>query len=193
MNFLFQMNDQDLNNILQKWQKNWGWILLWGLILVALGTLAIVFSFAATVISVVFLGFLLAASGMFITIDSFQSWWQQWSGFFLHLGIGVLYLIIAYLFIARPLVSAVSLTFLLGMFFIAIGIFRLFYSLTSGLPHKGWRFFNGLLTLLLGILIMAEWPASGIFVLGLFIGIDLVFSGWVYIVGAMSLRKGQII
>ncbi|MFI4954958.1 MAG: HdeD family acid-resistance protein [Gammaproteobacteria bacterium] len=191
MSFLFQMNDQDLNNIYHKWQKNWGWIMLWGIALAGLGTLAIVFSFAATVISVVFLGFLLAACGVFVTIDSFQSWWGHWSGFFLHLGIGVLYLIIAYMFILTPLATAISLTFLLGIFFVAIGIFRIFYSLTSGLPQKGWRLFNGLITLLLGILILTEWPVSGIFVLGLFIGIDLVFSGWVYIIAALSLRKSD--
>jgi uncharacterized membrane protein HdeD (DUF308 family) len=185
MSFLFQMNNQDLSSF----HKNWAWFLLWGIGLVALGTLAIVFSFAATVISVVFLGILLAVSGAFITIDSFQSWWGRWSGFFLHLGVGVLYLIIAYLFIERPLSSAISLTLLLGIVFLVIGVFRIIYAMSSGLPQKGWRVFNGIVTLILGLLIVAEWPASGIFVLGLFIGIDLVFSGWVYIVAAFAARR----
>jgi uncharacterized membrane protein HdeD (DUF308 family) len=57
--------------------------------------------------------------------------------------------------------------------------------------NRGWRLASSIITLLLGVLILLEWPASGLFIIGLFIGIDLIFTGWVYIVSALSARSAK--
>lgn len=168
--------------------KNWGWFFLWGITLIILGIAAIYFSAFTTVVSVVFLGVLLAVAGGLVIFDSFQFWWGKWSGFAAHFIIGLLYTVVGFTLIQQPIAGSISLTLLLGIFYIFLGIFRLVYPLSLNLPQKGWRLFNGIITLLLGIFIIIKWPASSLFIIGLFIGVDLLFSGWVYTSAALAAK-----
>jgi len=68
------------------------------------------------------------------------------------------------------------------------GLFQLIEPLWISLPGWGWHVLNGLVALVLGVLVLAQWPASGLWVIGLFIGIDLVFYGGAWIALALSLR-----
>lgn len=184
MNYPLQISNTDL----LAFHKNWGWFLAWGIILIVLGGFAISYSVFTTLISIIFLGVLLAASGIIIIIDTFQFWWRKWGGFFIHLITGVLYFALGITLIKLPVLSSVSLTLLLSIFYIFLGIFRIIYSLSFRLPKYGWRIFNGILALILGILILVGWPLSGQFIIGLFIGIDLLICGWVYVMAALSAR-----
>ncbi len=56
-------------------------------------------------------------------------------------------------------------------------------------PHWGWVLFNGIITLILGIIIWRQWPVSGLWVIGLFIGIDLIISGWAWIMLSFAARQ----
>jgi uncharacterized membrane protein HdeD (DUF308 family) len=56
-------------------------------------------------------------------------------------------------------------------------------------PHWGWVLFGGVLNLLLGILIWWGWPASALWVIGLFVGIDMIYNGWTWVVLALSLKR----
>lgn len=188
MNLLYQMGKEDLSSF----SKKWGWVLAFGVALVALGIFAISYSCVATIISVMFLGIVLVASGIVILIESFQFWWKKWGGFFTHFLMGILYLIAGAMLIKTPTVGSISLTLILAIFYIFLGISRITYALTYDLPSKGWRLFNGIITLLLGILILMKWPMSGLFIIGLFVGIDLFITGWVYIMVALSARRYQI-
>ena len=53
----------------------------------------------------------------------------------------------------------------------------------------GWQVLSGLVALLLGLFITAGWPASSIWVIGTFIGIDLIFGGWSFIMIALAARR----
>jgi uncharacterized membrane protein HdeD (DUF308 family) len=170
--------------------KNWGLFLVWGILLVILGTLAISTSILTTVISMIFIGALLVVGGIVITIDAFTFWRRHvWSNFFLYLLIGVMYFIAGIYLIESPLAASISLTLLLGIFYNVVGVFRIITSLIGRQPKWGWNFFSGIIALLLGTMIMASWPASGLYIIGLFVGIDLLFLGWVYIIGALSARS----
>jgi uncharacterized membrane protein HdeD (DUF308 family) len=168
---------------------NWGWFFLWGLALIVLGTIAITYANVTTVVSIMTLGIILAICGVVGILDAFQFWWRMWGSFFLHLIIALLYLAAGVMLIKGPLAGSVSLTLLMAILFITVGIIRIIYSLIYQLPGRGWRFFNGLTTLVLGILILKSWPESGLFIIGLFVGIDLIFAGWVYIMGAFAARS----
>lgn len=174
---------------LQVISKHWGWFLGWGIILVGLGILAIAYDTLATLISVVFLGIILAAGGIAVIIEACQFWWGKWGGFFIHAITGILYLALGIMLIKFPVLGSISLTLLIAIFYISLGVFRVVYSLSVHLPNRGWRIFNGILAFILGILILSQWPLSGLFIIGLFIGIDLLFSGWVYIMTALSARQ----
>lgn len=183
------MSSQFNNLYLTAFSKNWGWFFIWGLLLLILGVVAISAATLTTILSVLFLGFLLLISGIVIIIDTFSFWWHKWSGFILHLILGILYVAVGVMLIKSPLSASISLTLLLGAFYLTIGIFRIIYSLSVRVPRWGWSFFNAIISLLLGILILSSWPQSSLFIIGLFVGIDLIFTGWVYIMAALAARS----
>lgn len=183
------ISSQFSNQCLADFSKNRGWFLVWGFLLVVLGIIAISATTLTTVFSVIFLGFLLGIGGVVIVIDTFTFWRRKWSGFFLHLLLGILYIIVGVMLVKSPILASVSLTLFLGIFYLVIGAFRIIYSLATRLPRWGWGLFNAIISLLLGILILASWPQSGLFVIGLFVGIDLLFTGWTYIMASFAARS----
>jgi uncharacterized membrane protein HdeD (DUF308 family) len=90
--------------------------------------------------------------------------------------------------IARPLISAEALTVVTAAFFLIGGFFQLIASFAVALPGWGWQAADGIIMLVLGGLILAQWPASGLWVIGLFVGIDLIFYGFAWIALAAGLR-----
>lgn len=181
--------DTQMNANLGPFSRNWVWLLLAGLILLALGAAAISFSAFTTIISVVFIAIVILASGIVVIIDSFASWWGHWRGFTLHLLMGILYTAAGIVLLKNPLYATMSLTLLLGIMYLGLGIFRSFYSLFVRGPQWGWSLFSGLLAFLLGALILGEWPASSLFIIGLFVGVDLLIAGWVYIMAAFAVKR----
>ncbi|OGT64020.1 MAG: hypothetical protein A3J38_07045 [Gammaproteobacteria bacterium RIFCSPHIGHO2_12_FULL_45_9] len=170
-------------------KKHSPWFFLWGAALIILGLLAISAATLTTLISVLFIGALLLAGGVILVLDAYKFWWGKWSGFFLHLAMGLLYLIAGYMIIKSPEAGSLSITLLLGVFYTLIGIFRITYSVALRMPRWGWSFVSGLVALLLGFLIVANWPASSLYIIGLFVGIDLVFCGWAYVMAALTARQ----
>jgi uncharacterized membrane protein HdeD (DUF308 family) len=78
---------------------------------------------------------------------------------------------------------------LMAIFFILTGIFRFILALWMRLPNWGWECINGIVTMILGIIIWEQWPISGMWVIGLFIGIDLIISGWAWIMLSLAARQ----
>ncbi|MFZ2315118.1 MAG: DUF308 domain-containing protein [Gammaproteobacteria bacterium] len=171
------------------YSKNWVWFFIWGISLVLLGVVAIGASTLATLVSVIFLGFIIFFAGLVVIIDTLTFWRNKWPGFPLHLIMGLIYAGVGLFLIARPVAGSISLTLLLGVFYICLGAFRLASTISMRLPYWGWSFLNAVITLFLGMLILSDWPASSLFIIGLFVGIDLVFTGWAYIMMALSVRS----
>jgi uncharacterized membrane protein HdeD (DUF308 family) len=171
----------------QALHRNWGWVLALGLVSIILGTVALGWSVLATLASVILLGWILLVAGVLEAVHAF--WQRKWGGFFLYLLNGILSVVVGLMLVGNPAASAVVLTLLLAMFFMVGGIFRIIASLVMRFPSWGWRLFNGLISLLLGILIWSQWPVSGLWVIGLFVGIDLIFSGWCNVMLALAARR----
>jgi len=166
-----------------------GWFLTWGLLLLIVGVAAVSASMLTTVISIVLVGFALIVGGCIVVLDTITFWWRHWGGFFLHLLMAALYIGAGVLLIDSPLLGSISLTLMLGIFYVVLGFFRLLYSVSLRSPQWGWSTLNALVSLLIGGLILASWPTSGLFVIGLFVGIDLMFTGLVYIFSAFGTRS----
>ncbi len=167
--------------------QHWGWFLALGLFMVIVGTLALGSSMAVTLFSMIFLGWLMIFAGVVEGVHAF--WKKEWGGLFLHLLVGVLYVVVGFMVLANPEASALSLTLIMAIFFILVGIFRIILAGAMRFPHWGWVLFNGIITLILGILIWRQWPVSGLWVIGLFIGIDLIISGWAWIMLSLASRR----
>jgi len=84
----------------------------------------------------------------------------------------------------------VWLTLFLGAALVASGIVRIFlgFNMQHGSPWM-WVVVSGLITLLLGVIILAHWPVSAVYTLGIFLGIDLVFAGASWISLGLALRN----
>lgn len=178
-----------MNQIGDAYNKFWRSFMVWGIVLVILGALAVAYSTFTTLLSVVTLGFFILIAGVCVLLDTFTFWWRKWSGFFLHLIMGILYLGVGYMLISGPVWASISLTLLIAIFYIALGITRILYSTTHRLKMWGWTLTNGIIALILGLLILMQWPVSGLYIIGLFIGIDLIFAGWAYIMIGLSARR----
>jgi uncharacterized membrane protein HdeD (DUF308 family) len=168
-------------------RKHSTWFLVLGIALVILGMIAIGWAVATTIVSVIFLGWLLIIGGVLHVIHGFKH--RPWSGFFINLLAGVLYAVAGFVMVANPALAAVTLTLLIAMILIAAGLFRLFVAFSTPLDHRGWLILNGVVSILLGIMIWRSWPVSGLWVIGMFVGIDMIFDGWTEIMLALSVRR----
>jgi uncharacterized membrane protein HdeD (DUF308 family) len=170
-------------------RDSWFWFVLLGIGLIVLGLVALTYTGMvwATVASAVFFGCFMAVAGIFYIVGAFYT--RGWGGFFLNLLAGVLYLAAGIIIIDRPVEAAVFYTLLLAVFFFVEGLFRIFAALAGRFHHWVFMLLNGVVTLLLGILIWREWPFSGLYVVGLFLGINLIVSGASFVSLGLSARK----
>jgi uncharacterized membrane protein HdeD (DUF308 family) len=168
-------------------RRLWLWVLLLGVALVILGTAAIAHVFVATELSVLIYGYLLLIGGALQT--AYAVWARRWSGFFLYLIDGLLCLFAGGFLVRHPLIGAEILTFFLALFFLIEGILRLVESLVWAFPHRFWQFLTGLITLALGVMIWRGWPDTSAWTIGLFVGVDLLFSGWSLVMLAVVGRR----
>lgn len=164
----------------------WGWFLAFGIGLVVLGVAAIARAVTATVASMLFFGWLLVLAAAIEVVQAVVV--GHWAGFFQHLLAAILFGVAGLIMVMRPLITAEVLTLFMAMFFLIGGLFQLIGSAWIGLPGWGWHAADGIITVVLGALVLAQWPASGLWVIGLFLGIDLIFYGFAWIAIALGLR-----
>jgi uncharacterized membrane protein HdeD (DUF308 family) len=171
-------------------QKNWGWFFALGLLLIFLGLAVISSAFVATLFSIILLGIFLMAAGVVQIVQSFLA--RKWSGFFLSLFLGLLYIIAGFFCVARPEITVLTLTLWIAAFCFLVGLFRMLSSVILRFDEWGWVFLNGLITFLLGAMIYANWPISGLWVIGVFVGVDMIFSGLSWIILSLTAKDAQI-
>jgi uncharacterized membrane protein HdeD (DUF308 family) len=174
---------------LSAYSQNAGKFFLWGILLMMLGVLAISTCTFTTLVSVMVLGFFLLFAGCVVILDTFTFWHGRDHGFVLHLLAGILYLAAGLLLLSNPIEGSISITFLLGVIYTVLGLTRIFFSTALRLPYWGWTLSNGIITLLIGILILMSWPASSLFIIGLFVGIDIFFCGLAYTMASVAASK----
>jgi uncharacterized membrane protein HdeD (DUF308 family) len=167
-------------------RDQWWCFLLLGIALVVFGALCIIDPFVPSLASVIFLGFILMAAGIAQIVSAF--WAGKWSGMLIHILIGVLYIVVGYMIVDAPVINMVLITKFIAIFLIVSGAFRIVAALVVRFQDWGWALLNGSVTLLLGIIINRQLPEAALWVIGLFLGIELVFNGWAWVMLAFGLR-----
>ena len=168
-------------------RHHWRWVLASGIAFIGLGSMAFAYSVLVTLASVFVLGWALVFGGLFQAMHAFKV--SLWSGFLLELLLAILYGVVGLVMVTHPEAGAMSLTLLIGAFFLGSGLFRIFTGTMLHPPGRVWLLLSGAVTLLLGLLIWVEWPASGLWVIGSFIAIDMVFNGTWLIMLAVNARS----
>jgi uncharacterized membrane protein HdeD (DUF308 family) len=172
---------------LQPLRAKSGWIVTLGIVYVVAGFVALGSVVLATVATVFVVGIMMLIAGVAEVINAFQI--KTWGKFLLWLLLGALYIVAGFVTFENPLLAAALLTLLLGVSLVASGIMRivLAFSMKEGAPWI-WVVLSGTITLLLGLVILAHWPVSSLYILGLFLGIDLVLAGASWIGVGLGLR-----
>jgi uncharacterized membrane protein HdeD (DUF308 family) len=157
-------------------RAKWGWIVALGVIYLLVGLLALYSVVTATIASVFVVGIMMLIAGVAEVINAFQV--KSWGKFFLWVILGVLYIVAGFVTFENPLLVAALLTLVLGAALTASGIMRIIlaFNMKEGTPWIA-VVFSGVITFLLGVIILAHWPVSSLYILGLLLGIDLVFAG----------------
>ncbi len=159
---------------------------VWGIIVLILGILAMMTPLVSGIAVTVMVAILLLAAGLAQTVYAFKSETiLSGAGTFLFGGLAVLCGLAMLFFPGKGLAA---ITLFLAYYFIADGII----SLINGIrfrPFQGWggMVFSGIVSLLLGWMIWSKWPISGIWAVGILVGVRLVFTGWTMIIlGAVT-------
>jgi uncharacterized membrane protein HdeD (DUF308 family) len=169
-------------------RRHWGWFLALGIAMVILGTIAIGWACLTTItIAATWVfGVVLLAGGFAEVVGAFSA--RKWSGMLVHLLVGVLYAVTGFMIVDAPGESAILLTRIIAIFLIVGGIFRMLSAIIHRYVGRGWIFFNGIITFLLGVMIYKGWPESGLWFIGLYLGIDMILNGWTWIMLSLGLR-----
>jgi uncharacterized membrane protein HdeD (DUF308 family) len=178
---------------LERLSKEWWCFLLVGIFLAIGGTAAIAYPWFTSVGVVIFLGAVLIVSGLASIISAF--WAGKWSAFMLQILVGILYIVAGFVITEAPVVSLAFLTLMLAGFLVIAGGFRIVSALVERYPQWGWFLFNGVVTLMLGLIIfrsfkqLPEEPSGVLWVIGLMVGLELLLNGWTWIMLSFAIKN----
>lgn len=178
---------ESLGHRIHQIRSKWGWIVALGVIYVVAGFVALGSLVLATVVSVAIVGAMMLMAGVVEVVSAFQM--KSWSRFALWMVLGALYAFAGLFTLMNPLLAAGALTLILGAALVASGIVRVFlgFQMQGDAPWF-WTVISGVITTLLGVVILAHWPVSSLYILGMFLGIDLLFAGFSWISIGFALR-----
>lgn len=187
-----ETNDkQVIDEVTKQMNKNWKILLVIGLLTLFLGIVGMGMNVTMTIVSILYIGCFIILGGILHLIDAFvvDGWKNKLLGAF----IALMYLIAGALMIKYPAASASWFTLFLAVFFLFVGIFKVVigFQLRQENSSWGWTVISGVAAIILGILIFIQWPVSGLWVIGLFVSIELIMQGITTITVAMSVRSLQ--
>lgn len=172
---------------MKRFHDNWISIFFLGLVLVVLGALSIIGANIVTLTTIIFFGTVLTIGGILQII--YALWDRNGENFAQTLLSGLFYTIVGILMLTHVNTTAVAITLLFAAFFTVSGVYKIVYSISAPVIQWGWLLLSGLVSLLLGLLIWSELPGAGLWIIGTFIGIDLIFVGWFWVMLSLAARN----
>ncbi|GAA4892437.1 HdeD family acid-resistance protein [Streptomyces coeruleoprunus] len=156
-------------------RRSFGWLALLGVILVVGGLVGLVYTGVATLTSMLLFGWLLLIGGAVGLLHAIES--RGTSFFWLAAVVAALNIAAGFVVIRHPGESAAALTMFAALLFLTGGLFRLVGSVVVRGPQFGWTLLQGAFGILLGLLVLFDWPRSSLYVLGTFFSLALLFDG----------------
>jgi uncharacterized membrane protein HdeD (DUF308 family) len=157
--------------------RSWKALMAVGIVAIFIGCIAILVPAVASVGTAIFIGWVLLVVGAFMVAAALSAhsvgtllWRMLWA---------VLTVIVGLWLIVEPHNGTLTLTLVLGLYFLFMGLTRIAIAfIARGQPNAGWLGLSGVAGLLIGILVLAKFPSSADWAIGLLVGIDLIFAGW---------------
>jgi uncharacterized membrane protein HdeD (DUF308 family) len=164
------------------------WSIVWGVLLIVCGTLALGSPFVAAVALNVVIAWLIVLAGVVHLILAFHA--HRAGSLIWKLLVGLAYLFFGAYLIMHPVLGVASLTLVLALLFLVEGVLdiAMFFNLRS-MQGSSWLLIDGILTLLLGLLIYLQWPSSAAWAIGTLVGISMIISGVTRVMLSLAVRK----
>ncbi|MCF6202759.1 MAG: HdeD family acid-resistance protein [Methylococcaceae bacterium] len=177
--------------VLQELPINWKWMLFLGVLMVLLGTLGLVASGFLTLTSMLMFGGFIFAGGIIQMIHTVMAKEKDWGGKVQHILIALLYIVAGLIIFWDPFATSLIVTILLASLFAVIGGTKIWYAFYCKKQDWKWLLpaFSGLLNLVLTAIIITTLPESAIWLIGLLIAIEMLFSGWFLLLLGLRMRK----
>jgi uncharacterized membrane protein HdeD (DUF308 family) len=169
-------------------RAKWGWFVALGVLLLACSFIAFGNLFIATVVSVYYVGMLMLIGGVIYLVHAFQV--RTWEHILTWVLSGLLYTIAGICAFANPVLTSTVLTLLLAVTLVVAGVLRIWVGRRLKSSRGwGWILFGGIVTVLAGVVIVIGWPVNSLWILGMFLAIDLFFQGWTLVAFGLSIKK----
>ena len=170
------MDSANINDeVFGELKKNWAWMLSLGIVMVILGVIGLGMTVLFNEIVVMYFGFLLLFGSGVQLMQAFRA--EAWKGRVWHVLIALVYIVGGFIAVTEPVIAGMTLALLIAWTLIVIGVLRLFMALQMrGANGWLWTLVGGVLSVVLGIMIINEWPQSGLWVIGLFVAIEILFA-----------------
>ena len=171
--------------------KNRKRLMGYGILSLIFGFIGLYMSTMMTITTILILGIFILIVGIVFIVESFSS--PDWQGKLLNLGLSILYIAAGVVTIVNPVAAAVWFTLFLAVFLAMIGILRIIMAFQIRERTRAWTWvaFGGVLNLVLGVLVYMGWPQSGLWVIGMFISIELIIHGMNAIILSRIVKKAQ--
>jgi uncharacterized membrane protein HdeD (DUF308 family) len=165
----------------------WGWFVALGIAELILGGVACTNLLLANLASVLFIGAAMLVGGIFQIVHAFSA--RGLRGFLFWLLGGIVYAVAGAIIFSDPVLASIELSLLAGVLLVIAGILRAWAGFHSR-PATGWQWIvaAGVLTFCVGALLIAAWPAIGLWFLGAMLVVDLIFQGWGFIAFGIALK-----
>lgn len=162
--------------------------ILWGVLLILLGMMAVGSPMIAAVAVNAVISWLIVLAGVVHVIIAFHS--HRAGSVMWRLLVGLAYMFFGVYLIAHPAIAVASLTLVLGSLFLVEGILNIamFFQVRS-VQGSSWFLLDGIVTLLLGLMIYLQWPSSSAWAIGTLVGISLIISGISRVMLSLAVRK----
>ena len=175
---------------LSRFQKHWWLFTLLGVLLMICGVVAIAYPMVSSVSVVIVIAATLLVSGVAMVVAAF--WTGSWSAFLLQMLVGILYIVLGMMMTDAPLKSTAALTLFVASLLLVVGIFRIVAALVLRFPQWGWALLNGIVTVMLGLIIYRNFPESALYVIGIFVGVEMLLNGLTWIMLGLEIRNIEV-
>ena len=168
---LMNLSADEINTL----RTNWGWSLAAGILVTIIGAVAMIHSVTATFVSLATLAWLMIFAGIALAVHGIRT--HKWSGFLLDLFGGAMIITAAIVLLRNPVAGVLAVTMMLAVYFIVSGIGETIGGFAGRYRSTGWALFDGVISIILGGILLASWPVSGLWFLGFAVGLKLFFLG----------------
>ena len=170
--------------------RHWGLFLLEGILLIVLGSLAVLVPAVASVAATIVFGWILLLSGVIGLITTLRA--RQAPGFGWSLLSAIIGIAAGLVLLAMPVQGTLSLTAVLIAFLFLEGVASILYAFEHRKGSSGrwsWMLASGIIDVVLALILMAGLPGTAVWALGLLIGINMIFGGWALVWMALHARS----